>query len=117
MSKVWTGIESEDVVERTVETMIGPVKLKRPYFWCENCSEGFYPLDETLKLSSRKKQWDIQKAGASLAAEIPYEEAEKQFKELTGSSMSDHAMHEVVGNICEDADVLDVAPSAGVVKR
>jgi hypothetical protein len=110
-------LRARDVVERTVETMIGPVKLKRPYFCCKNCSEGFYPLDEALNLSGRKKQWDIQKAGASLAAEIPYEKAEEQFKGLTGLSMSDHTMHEVVGDICVDVGVLDVAPSAEEVKR
>jgi hypothetical protein len=73
-------LRARDVVERTVETMIGPVKLKRPYFWCKNCSEGFYPLDEALNLSERKKQWDLQKAGANLAAEVPYEKAEDLFK-------------------------------------
>ncbi len=39
--------------------------------------------------------------GASLAAEVPYDKAKELFKELTGLSMSDHTMHEVVGNICE----------------
>lgn len=34
-------LRARDVVERMVETMIGPVKLKRPYFWCKNCSEGY----------------------------------------------------------------------------
>lgn len=110
-------LRSRAEVERTVETMVGPVKRKRPYFWCKNCSEGFYPLDEALNLSGRKKQWGIQKAGASLAAEIPYEEAEKQFKGLTGLSMSNHTMHEVVGDICKDVDVLDVAPSIEEVKQ
>lgn len=57
-------LTARDEVERTVETMIGQVKLKRPYFWCKDCSEGSYPLDEALNLSERKKQWDIQKAGA-----------------------------------------------------
>ncbi len=110
-------LRSRDKVERTVETMIGPVKLKRPYFWCKNCSEGFYPLDKALNLSGRKKQWDIQKAGGSLATEIPYKKAKEQFKGLTGLSMSDHTMHEVVGDICKDVDVLDVAPSVEEVKR
>jgi len=31
--------------------------------------------------------------------------------------MSNHAMHEVVGDICEDVDVLAVAPSAEEVKQ
>ncbi|MFZ2070475.1 MAG: hypothetical protein WAV32_02500 [Halobacteriota archaeon] len=33
-------------------------------------------------------------------------------QELTGMSMSDHAMHEVVGDLCMNVDVLDIAPSA-----
>jgi len=110
-------LTARDEVERTVETMIGQVKLKRPYFWCRECSEGFHPLDEALNLSERKKQWDLQKAGASLAAEVPYEKAEELFKELTGLSMSDHVMHEVVGDICEGVDILDIAPSAEEVKQ
>lgn len=53
----------------------------------------------------------------SLAAEVPYEKAEELFKELTGLSMSDHTMHEVVGDLCEGVDVLDVAPSSEEVER
>jgi len=30
--------------ERTVETMIGEIKLKRPYFWCESCKKGVLSL-------------------------------------------------------------------------
>jgi len=48
----------------------------------------------------------LEKAAASLAAEVPYDKAEELFKELTGVSMSDHTMHEVLGDICEDFDVL-----------
>ncbi|MDI6886990.1 MAG: UPF0236 family protein [archaeon] len=110
-------LTSRDEVERTVETMVGQVKLKRPYFWCKKCSEGFYPLDEALNLSERKKQWDIQEAGASLAVEVPYEKAEELFNELTGLSMSDHTVHEIVGDLCESVDVLDVAPSVEEVER
>lgn len=58
-------------------------------------------LDEIVGLSERKKHGDIQKAGASLAAEVPYEKAEELFKELTGLSLSDHTMHGVVGDIGE----------------
>ena len=31
---------------RTVETLLGPVTLERPYFYCVGCHHGFYPLDE-----------------------------------------------------------------------
>lgn len=103
--------------DRTVVTMVGGIKLNRPYFWCENCKYGFSPLDEALKLADAEKQWDVQRAGASLAAETSYAVAEDLFKELTGISMSDYTMHELVEKVCEGVDVLDVAPSAYEIKE
>ena len=73
---------------RTVETMIGETRLTRPYFYCENCKDGFYPLDDALILSDRVIQWDMQEVGASVAAEVPYNTAEELFEKLTGMSMA-----------------------------
>jgi hypothetical protein len=73
---------------------------------------GFYPLDEELELSSHRKQADMQKAAATLAAEVPYETAGQLFSELTGLSLSDHLAHEIVGELTEGLTVLDVSPTA-----
>ena len=48
--------------------MIGSIELERPYFYCKDCKYGFYPLDEALGLSARKKQHDIQATEAFIAA-------------------------------------------------
>jgi len=93
------------------------IDLRRPYFYCENCKEGFHPLDDALILSESVKQWEMQEAGASVAAELPYSKAQEIFEELTGLSMSDHAMHDIVGNRCEETDLLDIAPSAEEIKE
>ena len=34
------------LVPRTLETLVGEVCLERPYFYCLECKQGFYPLDE-----------------------------------------------------------------------
>jgi hypothetical protein len=34
----------------TVETMVGPVALQRPSFYCRSCRVGLYPLDAALGL-------------------------------------------------------------------
>ena len=52
MSKCGKEVKRAEEHERTVETMIGEIKLKRPYFWRESCKKGFYPLDEVLDLSN-----------------------------------------------------------------
>ena len=102
---------------RTVDTLIGPISFERPYFYCLDCQQGFYPLDNALDLSSRKKQKDIQKASCSLAAEIPYHTSSKLFVELTGVPLSDHTAHDMVADAARDLTMLDVFPSAQEIRR
>jgi hypothetical protein len=104
-------LPARGLVSRTVETLVGEVTLERPYFYCLECKHGFYPLDEVLELSERRKQWDIQEAGARLAAEVPFETAQELFSQLTGLSLSDHTTHEVVGEVSRGLGVLEVSPT------
>jgi len=104
-------VRSRGLVSRTVETLVGQVSLERPYFYCLECKRGFYPLDEALELSQRRKQWDVQEAGARLAAEVPFETAQELFSQLTGLSLSNHTTHEVVGELGQGLGVLDVSPT------
>ncbi len=45
-------------VSRCVETMVGAVELARPYFYCQVCREGTYPLDDALSLSAGRPSPD-----------------------------------------------------------
>jgi hypothetical protein len=105
-------LPARGLVSRTVETLVGEVALERPYFYCLECKQGFYPLDEALELAERRKQWDIQEAGAKLAAEVPFETAQELFSQLTGLSLSDHTTHEVVGEVGWGLGALEVSPTA-----
>lgn len=105
-------LPARGLVSRTVETLVGEVAVERPYFYCLKCKQGFYPLDAALELAERRKQWDIQEAGARLAAEVPFETAQELFSQLTGLSLSDHTTHEVVGEVGHGLGVLEVSPTA-----
>jgi hypothetical protein len=100
---------------RTVHTLVGEVALSRPYFYCIPCQKGFSPLDDALQLSERRKPWDLQKAGARLAAEVPFETAQELFAELTGLSVSDHTLHEVAGELSHEVGVLEGSPTAAEI--
>ena len=52
-------LKRQDICQRTLETMIGKITIHRPYFYCSVCRHGFYPLDDALNLSSRRKQYDV----------------------------------------------------------
>ena len=98
-------------VHREIETMIGSIELERPYFYCKDCKYGFYPLDEALGLSSRKKQHDIQATEAFIAAESPYEVAAETFERCTGITLSNHHIHDVTNEIAKNLSILDVCPT------
>lgn len=110
-------LPARGLVSRTVETLVGEVALERPYFYCLQCKQGFYPLDKALELSERRKQWDIQEAGARLAAEVPFETAQELFRQLTGLSLSAHTTHQVVEEVGQGLGVLEVSPTANEIAQ
>jgi len=104
-------VAARGVVSRRVETVVGTVELRRPYFYCVPCGQGFAPLDAPLGVAPGRKQFDIQQAAAKLAAEVPSETAQELFKELTGVDLSTARRHELTNAVGEELGVLEVAPS------
>ena len=110
-------LTARDPVRRTVETLVGSVQLERPYFYCPACRVGLYPLDEVLGLSPGRTQLDVQKAAAKLVTEVPYDEAQRLFGDLTGVGVGSERMHTFTNHVAEGLTVLDVAPSRDEIKR
>ena len=104
-------VTARPLVPRTVETMVGSVRLERPYFYCRVCREGSYPLDEALGLTPGRYQLDVQKAAAKLVIETSYDEAKTLFHDLTGVSLSSERMHTLTNRAAQGLSVLDIAPS------
>jgi hypothetical protein len=110
-------LKARDHVQRTVETMVGSVELERPYFYCRACRLGVYPLDEVLGLTAGRKQLDVQKAAAKLVTEVPYDEAQTVFGDLTGVALGSERMHTLTNQVAEGLTVLDVAPLREEIER
>lgn len=108
--KCGRSLKAREVEPRTVETLVGSVRLERPYFYCGACRHGVYPLDEALGVSRRVKQPDVQHAGVKLGLEMPCKRASTLLGELTDASMSEWGIHEVIHDMGEGLEVLQVAP-------
>ncbi len=104
--KAWT-----KKANRTIETLGGRFDLYRPYFYCKDCSYGFYPLDEALGLAPSPKQYDIQDLEAWLSSELPFKTAAEAFKRCTGDSLSADHMFETANRVGNDLNILDVCPT------
>jgi len=104
-------LTARPVVPRTVETLIGPIEIQRPYFYCRYCHQGRYPFDEVLGLRAGRVQLDVEQAAAELAIELPYETASTLFGRLSGISICSERLHTLTNQAAEGLSVLDVAPS------
>ena len=104
-------------VPRCVETMVGAVELERPYFYCQVCRVGTYPLDEVLGVSAGRMQRDVQQAAVDLATEVPYETASALFGRLSGIPVSSERMHTFTHQVAEGLRVVEVAPSREEIER
>jgi hypothetical protein len=104
-------LTTRPAVPRTVETMVGSIRLERPYFYCRVCKAGVYPLDEVLGLTPGRHQLDVQKAAAKLVIETAYDEGQALFHDLTGVSLGSERMHTLTNRAAEGLSVLDIAPS------
>ena len=110
-------LKAQDHVWRTVETMVGPVELERPYCYCRACRAGLYPLDDALGLVAGGKQLDLHKAAVHLVTEVPYDTAQALLHALTGVPFGSERMHTVANQVAEGLTVLDVAPSREEIER
>ena len=104
-------IQARPPVARTVETMVGAITLERPYFYCCACRHGMYPLDEALGMTTGRIQLDVQKAAACLTAEVPYDEAQTLFRQLTGVGIGSERLHTFTQQATHELTVLEVTPS------
>lgn len=110
-------LHARDEVDRRVETMVGEISLSRPYFYCIKCQKGYYPLDDALEITGRRKQPDVMKAVAKLTKEVPYETACELFEDLTGQKVSAHTAQEITNEVAEGLGVLEVSPSREEVEE
>jgi hypothetical protein len=110
-------LRAREFVCRTVDTLVGPVQLERPYFYCRSCHLGRYPFDEVLGASEGRMQRDVQQAAAELAIELPYETAATLFSRLSGLSVSSERLHTLTNQVAKGLSVLAVAPSREEIDR
>jgi len=96
--------------KRSIETLPGNFDLNRPYFYCQECCYGFYPLDDALSLADTAKQYDVQNLEAWLASEMPFDTASEAYERSTGQKASEHHMHDTANAIGEHLDILEVCP-------
>jgi hypothetical protein len=74
--------------EKTCESVLGALHLKRAYYDCDRCHHGFCPRDRDLKLELFSLSPGVLRMTASAAALVSFEESSGLLHELAGVEVS-----------------------------
>jgi hypothetical protein len=67
-----------------VLTVVGWVRMNRPWYLCERCHQGQFPADEQLDVKNRDFSPGVRRMQAIVGQEVPFDHGREQMKVLAG---------------------------------
>jgi len=80
---------------KRLQTLLGPVEIRRAYYHCRNCGRGEFPLDRALGVDRTSWTPGVQEVVAWADAELAYGRASEFLERTMGLSLSKDA-HETL---------------------
>lgn len=77
---------------RPIFTVLGPVKLTRPYYLCANCHQGQFPVDVQLNVENKELSPGVRRMLAVVGAETAFDHGREQMKTLAGLEVTTKAV-------------------------
>ena len=74
----------KELRSKTVLTVLGPVELNRPYFLCDDCPKGQFPVDAELGVAGLESSPGVRRMEAVVGSEMPFVPACEPMKLLAG---------------------------------
>jgi len=74
--------------DKTADTVLGAVTLRRAWYHCAACGHGFAPRDEQLGVAGQSMSPGLRKMTARAAAAVPFAAAARLVGELAGIGMT-----------------------------
>jgi hypothetical protein len=74
--------------DKTVDTVLGPVTLRRAWYHCAACGHGSAPRDEQLGVAGQAMSPGLRKMTARAAAAVPFAAAARLISELAGITVT-----------------------------
>ena len=74
--------------DKTVDTVLGPVTLRRAWYHCDQCGHGLAPRDQQLAVAGQGMSPGLRKMTARAAAAVPFAAAARLVGELAGITLT-----------------------------
>jgi hypothetical protein len=90
---------------KPVLTAVGRAECLRPYYLCEHCHRGQFPVDVDLDIENTELSPGVRRMLAAVGHEGPFEQGRKQMELLAGLSVTTKAVERTAEAIGEDIEV------------
>jgi hypothetical protein len=74
----------QEIREKPVLTMVGPVRISRPYYLCSQCHVGQFPVDVELDIENTEFSPGVRRMHALVGQEAPFAHGREQMQLLAG---------------------------------
>jgi hypothetical protein len=75
-----------------LRTLFGRIEVRRAYYLCSACHQGYFPLDEQLGLRPNALSAELERLSAMTGALLPFGKGRDLFEALTLVSLSDQTL-------------------------
>jgi hypothetical protein len=90
---------------KSVLTAVGKAECLRPYYLCEHCHRGQFPVDVELDIDNTELSPGVRRMLAAVGHEGPFQQGRKQMELLAGLSVTTKAVERTAEAIGEDIEV------------
>jgi hypothetical protein len=93
--------EYRELRSKPVLTVVGTVRVLRPYFLCPHCHTGQFPADEDLDIENTGFSPGVRRMQALVGQQAPFDDGREQMKVLAGlevTAKSVERMAEAIGD-------------------
>jgi hypothetical protein len=90
---------------KPVLTAVGKAECLRPYYLCEHCHRGQFPLDVELDIENTELSPGVRRMLATVGHEAPFQQGREQMELLAGLSLTTKAVERTAEAVGEDIEV------------
>jgi hypothetical protein len=85
-----------------VLSVLGEVELTRPYYLCQPCGEGQFPVDQELDVEHTKQTPGVRRMLALVGHQVAFQRGKQQMKILAGLQVTTKAVERTAEAVGED---------------
>ena len=87
---------------KTFLSVIGPIRIRRPYYFCSHCCKGQSPVDSALDIAGRESSPDVRRMEAVVGSNAPFGRGCEPLKALAGLEVTAKAIERTAESIGAD---------------